>query len=193
MKSRDQACVCEPLARLEQREIGHRCDRDHRLVKFGLGHRRLQRCIAAIGPAEDRHSFGISDPRQPNSAPPRDVGHRRPPVSLSRSRSPTLPRSRPIREIGLDHRIAARREELGSQSKPQSSRALGPPCGITTTGRFFAVPPRRKRQIGGDLGFPPRAGSRDGPDLGKLCARQAPAVTGAISRRAGRASLCPDK
>ena len=43
--------------------------------------------------------------------------------------------------IGLEHRIAARGEELGSQSKPHSSRALGPPCGMTIAGRFLPLLP----------------------------------------------------
>src|SRR5690606_37955742 len=42
-------------------KVGHRCDRDHSLEQFGVEYLRLQRGVAAVGPADDRQLAGCGD------------------------------------------------------------------------------------------------------------------------------------
>ncbi len=97
----------------ERVEVGDRRDRNDRLEQRRVEHRRLQRGITAIRPADDRQRRRRGDSLLHQPAPTViDVADRSPPRFEAVFAEPAFAIAGRSAIIGLQHRIAARGKEL---------------------------------------------------------------------------------
>ena len=122
-------------------EIDHRRNRYRGFVQRRLDSGRLQRRIAAVGPAEDRHPLGIRDALLSDSQRAEAL------MSLIAVRQFLNPFSfcqASPKPVGPADIAAGSRHNLEQPRTARSSRIAsesrdaGPPCGKTTVGKLFA-------------------------------------------------------
>ncbi|VXC69950.1 hypothetical protein SPHINGOT1_130014 [Sphingomonas sp. T1] len=132
-------------------EIGHRRDRDDRLEQPGFGDRRLQRGIAAIGPADDRQRGGRGNSLcdQP-AAGIVDIADRGAPRLEAVLLEPGRAIARRAAEIGLKHGKAARGEELREPVEPPFVARARPAMRHHNRGQPLAAAAGGQRQIARD-------------------------------------------